>query len=52
MHLFAFSLFYGLRILRYTPTGRLNEKKFVEFNCLLKDYIIEALKLPYELLKI
>lgn len=27
------------------------KKKSVEFNCLLKNYIIEALKLPYELLK-
>lgn len=43
---FTFHLFYGLYTLRYTLTGPLNEKKFVEFNCLLKDFIIEALKLP------
>lgn len=27
-------------------------KKSVEFNCLLRDYIMKALKLHYELLKI
>lgn len=49
---FTFYLWYGLCILTNMLTGLFNEKRSVEFNCLLKDYIIEALELPYELLKI